>query len=160
MSSRDSSISVIAYIFIGVAIFVGAWFLWAYAVGERAATGVVERTLNPDNIIYNYEHFKNLHRQILAYDNQIATAKDNVQEAEKQPMSERDFRDKEEIARLRTILQGLRNQRDNAVGEYNADARKANRNIFMGSDVPAQLRVDRNSDTTVSATLNETAVSQ
>jgi len=140
-----------------IALSVGGYF---YSVASRTATGIIERTADPDNVLYNYEYFKNEHRQILAYDNQIATAKTNVAEAEQQPRAERDFRDKEEIARQRTILQGLRNQRDNAVGEYNANARKANRSIFMGTDVPQQLMVDKASDRTVASTFSATASQQ
>jgi len=161
MKNQRGSVKIALIIVMAiVGLFVGSWLLWGYSVGQKAVTGVVERTFDPDNIIYNYEYFKNQHRQILAYDNQIATAKAGVVEAESQPRAERDFRDKEEIARLRTILQGLRNQRDTAVGAYNANARKVNRNIFMGTDVPEQLRVDKQADKTISATLQETATQQ
>lgn len=132
---------VLAVLVVLALLFLGGWALWAYSVGARTVTGVVERTMNADNVIYNYEWFKQEYQQIQAFDSQVVTAKQQVAEAEATPLKDRDFRDKEELTRLRTVLQGLRNQRDSRVGEYNARARMANRNIFMGSDVPAQLKV-------------------
>jgi hypothetical protein len=132
------------------ALVVGSWALWGYGVASRAVTGVTERTLDPDNIINNYEWYKQEYQQIKAFDAQIAIARQTVKDAEAIPVKERDFRDKEELARVRTILQGLENQRQSRVGEYNARARMANRNIFMGSDVPTQLAVQDDKTVAVS----------
>lgn len=141
---------VVAGLVILVLLFVGSWAMWGYSVASRTATGVVERTMDADNVLYNYEWFKERYQQIKAADSQIATAKAAVTKLEATPKDERDFRFSERLGQQEVALQGLRNNRDEQIATFNARARMANRNIFQGSDVPAQLSIDASTDKTVS----------
>lgn len=102
---------------------------------------VVDKTVDADNVVYNYEYFKSQYREILAMDAKIATADSSLHDflANSGPRETWDFRDKEEASRLRTVLSGMQNVRAEMVAQYNARAAMANRKLFMGSDVPAAI---------------------
>jgi hypothetical protein len=102
---------------------------------------VVKRTMETDNILYNYEWFKRQYQQVGAVDGQIGDAKADLDEyASRIGNGDVTFQQEAEYSRLRSILTGLRNQRRNYVAEYNARARMANRSLFMGRDLPPEMR--------------------
>jgi hypothetical protein len=105
------------------------------------AAKVVEKTLDADNVIYNYEYFKQAYQDIGAIDKKIVTAQAAINEFSESAGSREkwDSRDKEESARLKTNLTGLQNVRNDMVATYNARAMMVNRSIFMGKDVPASV---------------------
>lgn len=107
----------------------------------REAARVVEKTLDADNVIYNYEYFKQAWQDIGAMDKKIVTAQAAIDSFSESagPREKWDFRDKEESARLKTNLTGLQNVRADMVATYNARAKMANRSIFMGKDVPPSV---------------------
>src|SRR3989338_6877145 len=57
-----------------VVLSVLGWAFGIITLPFRSATGVVERTLNPDNIIYNYEWFKQQNEDVKAIDVKLAAA--------------------------------------------------------------------------------------
>jgi hypothetical protein len=94
--------------------------------------GVIEKTYNPDNAIYNYEWFKQKYEDIQANKTKINNAQLTLDNFELSSGS-RDkwtFEDKNEDARLQTIVLGLKNHQEDLVADYNARAKMANRNIF------------------------------
>ena len=110
----------------------------------RQAAKVVEKTLDADNAIYNYEYFKQAYQDIQAMDKKIATAQSAVDEFIKSagPREKWDFRDKEEGVRLTTNLVGLKNVRDDLIATYNARSKMVNRAIFQGHDTPEMISRD------------------
>lgn len=107
-----------------------------------APARVVNRTLETDNIIYNYEWFKRQYQQIGAVTAQEADAQVAVEAFRKDagPRKDWDFNTSAEYNRLNAVSMGLHNQRLNYVAEYNARARMANRSLFMGRDVPPEVQ--------------------
>lgn len=104
------------------------------------AVKVYEKTLDADNIIYNYEYFKQQYQDILAIDKKIINAKSELDNfISLTPRQNWDFQDKQEYSRLTTNLTGLKNVKNEMVATYNARANMVNRKIFMGKDVPAQI---------------------
>lgn len=105
------------------------------------ANRVFEKTVDADNVIYNYEWFKTQWQEILSLERKIGIAESAVAsfEAAAGPRGTWDFRTREESFRLAANLSGVRNVRSDAVAEYNARARMANRSIFMGRDVPDHI---------------------
>jgi len=101
----------------------------------------MEKTLDSDNIILNYEYFKDQHRAILAMDQKIKIAQDALDKFEKDagPRKDWDLRDKEEHSRLTANVTGTMNMKKDMVAQYNANASKTNKNIFMGKDVPQRI---------------------
>lgn len=140
-----------AFSAIGVAVIVlgmlmcGGVVLWIANPFMQAAD-VVNKTVDADNMIYNYEWFKQRHESIDAIDFKIRAQQLSVEDFEKSAGDRKDWHreDREEHARLSTILTGLRQQRADLAAEYNARSRMANRSIFKSGDVelPESIPVD------------------
>lgn len=98
---------------------------------------IIKKTYDANNAIYNYHWFQERSGSIKALDAQIITADQAVKDFELSAGS-RDkwtFEDKNEDSRLRSIAQGLKNERRSQVEEYNARAGEADRQMFV-DDLP------------------------
>jgi hypothetical protein len=106
-----------------------------------SANGVLDKTLDPNNVIYNYEFFKQSYQDIQALTAKIIDAQKAVSSFDSQFQSrkEMDREDKLESERLHAILTGLQQERQTEVAQYNARASEANRNIFKSNDVPNHI---------------------
>lgn len=80
---------------------------------------VVQRTFDADNMIYNYEWFRQQFQDVQAMDQRIA---DFEAERASATGAERD--------RIASIVMGLRSKRAQMVADYNARGQMANRSIF------------------------------
>lgn len=89
---------------------------------------VIQKTFDADNMIYNYEWFRQQHQDVLAMDGKIA-----VQQAafEAATGNERE--------RIASIVSGLRTKRAQMVADYNARGSMANRSIFIAG-LPQQIQ--------------------
>jgi hypothetical protein len=99
---------------------------------QMGACGVAHRTLDADNIIFNYEQFFDVSerhkakvRDIGAHQELVALAKDEG--------------DRKELTRLRMELAALKSSCRALASEYNADSSKLNRRIFKDNDLPHTL---------------------
>lgn len=111
-----------------VMLFVFGLFFVAGGLNILSQPGrVLQRTLDADNMIYNYEWFKQQHADVLAIDRQIINTQNTLL----------DTRNVDEQTRLRSIIMGLQNKRASMVETYNARARMANRALFMTDSPPA-----------------------
>lgn len=113
-------------------------------VANRAvetAYGVVDKTLNADNVIYNYEWFKRSYNSYKALKDKYVTAKSSVNQfLVDYPDKEKwDDKDKTEYSRLNTVAQSYQNQLNDAEAEYNARSSMANRSIFKTGDLPEKI---------------------
>lgn len=98
----------------------------------RSAAGIIERTLDPDAVIANYEWFKN---QKGGYDAALvkldsakkALATFNTSAGDRKAWT---FEDKQEHARLTTIVSGLEGQIASYAADYNARSKMMNRALF------------------------------
>ena len=97
-----------------------------------SAEGIIDRTLDADNVIYNYEWFKQRYEDALATRTKIENAKAAVAAFKEAagPRSDWTFEDKTESARLASVVLGLENHYESIVAEYNARAQMAHRDIF------------------------------
>lgn len=98
---------------------------------------IIKKTYNADNVIYNYEWFKNRAEEIKATETKIGNAKQAIGSFESSAGARTGwtFEDKTEHARLSAVYLGLQNHYEDIVAEYNARAQQANRNIFQ-DDLP------------------------
>jgi len=133
--------------FIGAALAV---WLVIVAVGwltqpVRTANGVRERVGDPDNVLYQYEHFHDLCAAVAATDKKIAAKKAEITAYDKRH-SDGDKSDQFQAApkrdRLDTELTGLQQFRADQVEQYNADSAKANRSLFKDRSLPERLDDD------------------
>lgn len=102
---------------------------------------VVQKTIDADNVIANYEWFKRQYQDVIAIDVRIAAASTTKQSFEASA-GQRDtwkFEDRQEWNRLNSIALGLQGQRASMVAEYNARTQMMNRDLFRTSDLPAVI---------------------
>jgi hypothetical protein len=103
----------------------------------RQGANIINKTIDADNVIYNYEWFKQRHEDIGAIDTKIVQA-DKVVEQFKEdagPRPDWHREDREESARLSSVAMGLKQQKADLAAEYNARSRMVNRSIFKAGDV-------------------------
>lgn len=97
----------------------------------RTAGKVINRTLDPNNVIAKYEWFHDAHGQYLARVNQIASTR-QMHTEEKDPA---------EKQRLRIELSAQRQSCRDIVTRYNANSIKTNVSIFQGREAPSSLNI-------------------
>lgn len=108
-----SAIAVLAVVGIGGVLIFGATnFL-------TQAGRVVSKTIDADNVIYNYEWFRQQYQDVQAIDGKIATMEAGAGAAEG-----------DERTRLNAVVLGLKTKRQQMVADYNAKGSMANRSIF------------------------------
>jgi hypothetical protein len=117
-----------------IALFVAGTAYNVYTAPAR----VINKTLDTDNIINNYEWFKRQYNDIKAIDKKIVIAENNVEKFKNDagPRSDWTFEDKNEAARLDAIATGLKTSREDMVSLYNSRSQMANRAIFKTNDLP------------------------
>lgn len=108
--------------------------------------GIVDKTLNANNALYNYEWFKQQKEDIKAIEAKIEIAQtaEASFKAESGDRKNWTFEDKNESARLGAIKQGLQSQYQDMVATYNARAKMANRNIFLDGKIPSIIQLGSN----------------
>jgi hypothetical protein len=124
----------------GIIVFVFIWGFNMITRPARTVTQVVEKTLEGDNVLYNYEWFKQSYEDYKSLNNKIVISKTaaNTFIKDAGPRDKWTFEDKTEYSRLSAITQGLQSQRADLVATYNARSKMVNRNIFQ-TGVPERL---------------------
>jgi hypothetical protein len=109
--------------------------------GIDTAYKIADKTLDADNVLQNYEWFKQQYEDYIAIDKKILNAEQSVQEftVSAGDRSKWTFEDKTEYSRLSTIATGLKQQREDIIAEYNAKSKMQNRSLFKTKDLPFQL---------------------
>lgn len=93
---------------------------------------VINRTLETDNIINNYEWF---HDANAAYKTRVSQIQD-FRSILKETSNE------QEKSRIRTDVAAIRQSCRDLATRYNANATKSNRSIFMGRETPETLSME------------------
>ena len=122
----------IKYILIGgaalIALPVVGGLYSTFSSVATAPSRVINKTLQTDNIINNYEWFHDAYGQYRARVSQIEQHKRFMSEAEDS-----------EKSRLRIELAAIQQSCRELSAQYNANATKSNRSIFMGQEAPESL---------------------
>lgn len=103
----------------------------------RSARDIAEKTLDADNIIGNYEWFKQRAEDLDAAVQRIQITEDAVADLKEElPENRRDwdYDDKQEMSRLRTDLRGQKAHYENLSAEFRARSKMANRAIFKNNN--------------------------
>lgn len=137
------TIAIIIGIFVGITLlgFILKILLFPVNVLDREIeTGydVVDKTINADNALYNYEWFKRQKESIDATNKKLIIAQNAVDNFKSEAGDRKDwtFEDKNESARLSAVAQGIESQLRDMIAEYNARTKMANRNIFQDGILP------------------------
>ena len=110
----------------------------AVSAGVSTAHGVIDKTLNADNALYNYHWFIQQKEDIGAIETKIKIAQDSYDSfvTSAGPHTDWTFEDKTEAARLASVKQGLQSQYQQLVADYNAHSKEADRSIFQDGLIP------------------------
>lgn len=111
-----------------VALFMLGRVLGLFGTVANTATGVISRTLDPDNVIATYEGFHDRWKAFGARKEQIRSYQvviDSSTGASKTTA----------LVEQQAMMQSCRD----IAARYNADSAKINRNIFKGKSAPAEL---------------------
>lgn len=123
----------IAAIFvIGVLVLAGSFFFGAITLVSQPGR-IVQKTFDADNVIYNYEWFRQQYADIGGMATKLKNAEDarTSFELSAGPRADWKLSDRQQWDQLNRIVLGLQNQRVTMVAEYNGQASKANRSIFL-----------------------------
>jgi len=139
MKTKSIVILVILFLFVGIPI--ARFVLYPLFVVNKAidtAYEITDKTLDADNVIYNYEWFKQQVEDIKATENKRDRALKTVIDFREFAGNRANwtFEDKTEYSRLSTVHQGLENHLEDLVATYNARSKMANRSIFKDGLIP------------------------
>ena len=107
----------------------------------NTAGKVITKTLDADNVLYNYEWFKQQCEDYKAISIKLEQAKTSAFDFASiaGPRENWTFEDKAEYSRLKSIADGIGYQLEDVKAQYNARSKMLNRNIFKTKDLPYQL---------------------
>ena len=126
---RRTSINVgLSTVLVLAVVGVGGTVVFGVTNFLTQAGRVVSKTIDADNVIYNYEWFRQQYQDVSAMDGKIATMTAGTANA-----------DGDEKVRLNSIVLGLTTKRQQMVADYNARASMANRSIFI-QGLPNQIQ--------------------
>lgn len=105
---------------------------------------IIEKTIDADNVIYNYEWFERQNEAIKSIDKKIRNAQNQVESFESSLGERKDWdrEDKIEHSRLSSIVLGLKQQRNDIASEFNARSKMRNREIFKSRNLPERIELD------------------
>jgi hypothetical protein len=124
---------IIGFLLLGCLAIIGLGYC-SIAMNVAMQPGrIVQKTLDADNVIYNYEWFRNQYADIQSWDQRVANKQAELT-AFLDSAGPRDTwktQDRTYFASLSSQVTGLNNQLISMKALYNANASKANRSIFM-----------------------------
>jgi hypothetical protein len=106
----------------------------AYSTFSSVATApsrVINKTLQTDNIIFNYERFFDVNASFTSRSAQVKQYKEFLATET----------DPSEKVRLRTEMAAMQQSCRELATKYNADSQKMNRSVFKDSDLPYTLNI-------------------
>lgn len=106
----------------------------AYSTFSSVATApsrVINKTLQTDNIIFNYERFFDVNANFTSRSAQVKQYKEFLATET----------DPSEKVRLRTEMAAMQQSCRELATKYNADSQKMNRSVFKDSDLPYTLNI-------------------
>ena len=125
-----------------VLLAVGGLTRWACNVVVNSGKGVVEQTLTPENVIFNYEYFHDQYQAYIKLNNMLETAiseEDEFLKVSGDVLSKWSDAEVFQWQRLQQNITGIKNQIDECASKYNAASSKLNVKIFKDKNLPYRL---------------------
>ena len=140
---------VLGIIFIlGVVGFVGKVVLFPVHVLDKTAEtgyGIIDKTLNADNVLFNYEQFHDLYQGAKQQAVNIFNSKNqinNLKETYGEDASKYTKDVRSDLSFQQQTLEGYLLQYQKIVSEFNSNSKKLNRELFKAKELPYQLPLD------------------
>ncbi len=143
-AAEKGPMSMFWYIFVRVLLITivfgvlgGVYGIYRFATNPvRQAARIVEKTIDADNVIGNYEWFKQIAEDLDAADKRVQITEQAFIDFKKDmgdtPRKEWSFEDKEQYGRLTTDLRGQKAHLEQMKADFRARSKMANRAIFKG----------------------------
>lgn len=112
----------------------------------NTANGVIDQTLTANNVLANYEQFKDLYNGAKSQVQNIKNAEKGISEL-KSMYGEASTWSKDvraEYSHSKENVDGYVMQYQSLVKEYNSNSSKVNRNLFKDKKLPSELPLDYN----------------
>ena len=116
----------------------------SYAANKTVDTGygIVDKTMNADNALFNYEQFYDLYqgaKQQVMNINNCQKQIDNLKKTYGEDSSKwtKDIRN--DLAFQQQTIEGYLMQYQKIISEYNSNSQKLNRNLFKAKELPYEL---------------------
>lgn len=110
------------------------------------ANGVVDKTLNANNAIINYEQYKDLYNGAKSQVQNIKNSEKGIADLKnlygESPTWSKDVR--QDYSHLKENIDGYSMQYQSLAKEYNSNSSKVNRNLFKDKSLPIELPLDYN----------------
>ena len=106
------------------------WVLNIVFMPFRSATGVLEKSMNADNIIYNYEEFQNIWNTC----NKLNVDLGNMKSVPENDVMFQQFSKAQRVLAIKTSL-------NRWIEEYNAKSKMLNRKYWKSPSLPYQLEI-------------------
>ena len=140
---KSLSLIIVGFLIIGILSFaVKVVFFPVNTVQKsiKMTYDVNNKTLTADNAITTYEWFKQQEEDIAALNKKEVRAKKTVEDYKKLNGDAKDwsFATTDEYNRLNSIATGMGNQLDDAMADYNAKSKMANKAIFK-DNLPSNI---------------------
>ena len=149
---------VVICVFWGLGIAFGLFTVPWHAASNIVDTkhAVIDQTVNATNALYNYDWFKQQSQDITANLQKINDAKaaevtyaTRISECDSQGINcklsagDWSYVEQTEDARLLSVAQGLQQQQEQLVADYNAHASEADKSIFINGIIPSFFDVNK-----------------
>lgn len=126
--------AVLATIVLVLFVAAGIWGIRYYTAETRGVITAEEQIESAGSRITSYEHFYDLCATVQTREDALGAQEAQLEGAESQ----------DERQRIRANIAGLQAQRNRAIHQYNADARKSYTQArFLGDDLPRKLSADQ-----------------
>ena len=126
---------------IGAVITVMSWGFNVIMAPVKGTQEVIQKTFDGDKIFADYEWFHQQYEDYQGICEKIRSAEISVKQFKEDagPRKDWDYSDKDEMARLNSILSGLKFQKADIVKNYNARGEMITRNLFKSKNLPKTL---------------------
>lgn len=131
---------VLIFLIIFVLSIFGGVGYWALNIASQPGR-IVTKTLDADNVIYNYEYFRSQYADIEGMTPQIRVVAAEKQAIENLARDRWTRATEDRYNQLSAQLTGLENKRIRMIQEYNGRASQANRSIFLAG-LPDRIPLD------------------
>lgn len=133
------SAGVLAIVIIIILSIIGGAGFWALNLAAQPGR-VITKTFDADNMIYNYEWFRQQDQDINAMDPKIANAQAPLDAfvASAGPRSQWTTAMNSQFSQMQSQVTGLQNQKLSMIATYNARASMMNRSLFMVGTPPVK----------------------
>lgn len=141
---KNSTLMIIGIVIFIIAIKIIAIPMFIKDQVVDTSKEVIDKTLDADNVLYEYHWFKQQYEDVQAIDFKLEKSNKRLLEY-KEDLGDRTnwtYEDKTEYSRLTSIRDGFEYQRQDMISKYNAKSKMLDKQLFKDKSLPYQLGIE------------------